>query len=164
MYIVILRHGNNINDKLTVLGKKQIKMISSQLKKYNFSKIFCSPKTRCVQSAQIIAKKLNLSYEACDELTERFQLGHRPQNKEEKLWWDNYLNLNFSDSKFEVCNQFYERNKNFFDYLLKNYKENVLIVAHSATAYAFANYFYGNQQDSLKRISIPEAGFVEFEI
>lgn len=163
MNIVLLRHGNENNDRLTNIGKKQIKNIIKQIEKFDFEKIYVSPKNRCIQTAKIISKKLNIGYEIKQELTERFQLGHTPQNQNEQLWWDNYMNYNFENSNLETCKQFYNRNKKVFDYIIKHHKKNILIIAHSATSYALLNYIKGFK-DYLTHTEMSEGSYVAFEI
>ena len=54
-----MRHGDYSKEKLTRLGKKQVKFSSEYLKKCNIDKIYSSPTTRCIQSSEIVSKVLN---------------------------------------------------------------------------------------------------------
>lgn len=145
MRIVIVRHGKYKNENLTHEGKCQIKLVSKQLEKFCFEKVFCSPLKRCTESAKIICKHLSLDYEIKEELTERWQLGHKPTNKEEQLWWDNYLNPNVETKMPKDCKTFKNRTWKVFDEIIKTYQKDVLIVAHSATTYALLNYMLKNE-------------------
>ncbi len=165
MKIVLLRHGESKNDKLTKLGKKQVKLVLNQLKSYDFKKILCSPQTRCIETAKIVSKHLKQSFQIEDNLKERWQLEHSPVTKEEELWWNNYLNYNFSTTLKESCKDYLDRNFKVFNFLKQNFCENdsVLIVAHSATSYALLNYVVG-VKNPIYWTKIGNANFMVFEI
>ena len=164
MRIVIARHGHAINDKLTKLGKKQAKLLACNLLEFDFDKIICSPKHRCTQTAKIINKKLKLKIEIDENLKDRWQLGKVPQTKEEKVWWNNYMNKDFKSSLPDDLSTFINRNSLAFDKAINenNKQKDILIVAHSATTYAFLNYYLKCKNPIWQKIS--NASFVCFEI
>ena len=65
MKICFVRHGDNINDKLTKLGKLQAKIVCNDLNYENIAKIYVSPKRRTVDTAKIIAKLLQTALKFC---------------------------------------------------------------------------------------------------
>ena len=158
MRIVLVRHGKAKNDRLTSLGKHQVKILIKQLKKFNFNQVICSSKQRCVQTAQIISKSLNLPLIKEQRLEERYQLEHLPQTTEEHLWWDNYLNIEFSSTLPDDCASFLKRNFEVFnEQIEQSNNKDVLIIAHSATSYALLNYI-----TKQKTVSWQEIGFANY--
>lgn len=145
MKIILIRHGQAYNDKLTSLGKKQIKLLKKQLKGYNFQKIYSSPTGRCLQSARILAGKKEVI--VCEGLDERFQLAHRPTNAEEQEWWDNYMTPQFFSSVGECYSDFLKRSYRVFDEIIKSESgHDAVVLAHSATSYALYSYLAGSDK------------------
>ena len=147
--IFFVRHGDASDDKLTKLGKKQAKEITKQLNYENIKKIYCSPLKRCLETAKIISKKLNLEIEIINDLKERNKINN-PKNNIEKEVNENYLNYNYINTKYDTCNAFINRSFDAFDKILENHKnrnENILIIAHSSTIYALNAYITGIPSD-----------------
>ncbi len=123
MKLILFRHGEHKNDVLTKTGKRNVKAMAQQLKEFNISKIYVSSTNRCMETGKIIAKTLNIKdFVIKDDLRERFQLHHLPQNEAEQLWWDNYLNLEYTEPKNkkvgETCGEFVKRTIKFLKKLL----------------------------------------------
>ena len=61
MKLIFVRHGENDLNKgtLTRTGVKQIKAAAKYLKNEKVDAIFCSPKTRAIQTANILKQYLN---------------------------------------------------------------------------------------------------------
>lgn len=143
--IFFLRHGEANNDKLTSIGKKQAKKIVKQLDYENIAKIYCSPLDRCKQTADIIAKKLNLDVEIINDLKERTKI-LSPVNEQEKEVNENYLNYNYKNPNYDTCFDHINRNFKAFNQIIDNHidnDENILIIAHSSTIYALNAYICG---------------------
>ena len=153
MKICFVRHGDNINDKLTKLGKLQAKIVCNDLSYENICKIYVSPKQRTLDTAKIIAKHLKINdIEICDEITERQQL--RDLNAEDPeiiKYNENYLTYTFSNIFPEGCKEFVDRIFKFLDRIIETHKgnnENILIVGHSSMAYVLNAYFTGLPKDN----------------
>jgi len=69
------RYGGDYNDNLTDLGKEQGEKLAQKLIGLGIEKIFCSPRVRAKEIAEIINKKLNCNIEVIDGLKERNQYG-----------------------------------------------------------------------------------------
>ena len=93
--IIFVRHGRDKNDKLTRLGIRQAKMAVKELEYENIDKVFCSPKGRTLQTANIIAKRLKINQVSIDErIVEREKIGEKVDEKTKQLYDANYLNPN----------------------------------------------------------------------
>lgn len=147
MILMLIRHAEQENDKLTKLGKLQCKLALKDGEKVKFSKIYCSPANRCVETAKFFEKAYKIPVEICPELKERELLKNaNPQTKTEKDWYKNYLNPEFSSKNPEGCYEYLKRSFSLFDKLVKVHKpknENVIIVAHSGTLYALSAFVHG---------------------
>ncbi len=168
MRIILFRHGERVGDKLTRLGKIHVKLASNQIKEFNIVHVYCSPMNRCLETANILKKYANLpEYEVRNELTERWQLGHTPINEDEKLWWQNYMNYDFPHSNVgENCREYIERNSKIFNEIKNRFNKNddILIVAHTATAYALLSFAENKQSGEIKWVKIGNANYLSIEI
>ena len=167
MRIILFRHGERQGDNLTKVGKRNVKVMSKQLKEFHFKALYCSPATRCMQTTQILLKKLNLpDLQVREGLDERWQLKHAPTSKEEQAWWDNYMNLDYRSSTFETCHDFVTRNAKVFDEIKENFddEDDILIVAHTATAYALLAYITKKSNGVIDWIKIGNCNYLTFEL
>ncbi len=168
MKIILFRHGERIGDKLTSLGKKHVKISAQQLKNFNIKYIFSSPMNRCIETANIIKKTLNFNnFEVRNELTERWQLGHTPNTEEENIWWENYMNCDPPHSVVgENCHEFIERNYKIFNEIKTRFssEDDILIVAHTATAYALVSYLDNKKPGTINWLQIGNANYLAIEI
>lgn len=142
--IIFVRHGRDKNDKLTRLGIKQAKMAVKELEYENIDKVFCSPKGRTLQTANIIAKRLKINQVSIDErIVEREKIGEKVDEKTKQLYDANYLNPNFSHKNPEGCKEYYDRIVEFLNDILQkaNKDETILIVGHSSMCYVMNAYF-----------------------
>lgn len=168
MIILFIRHAEAKNDKLTKLGKKQAKLLGEQDEDFKFSKIYCSPTKRCLDTAKAYNKFRKVPLEIDKRLSEREQLEHVPQTKEEQVWYDNYLNPKFSCGEPEGCKEFLERVYEFlgeriFEHYQKN--ENIVVVSHSGLYYAFLSYFSkAKKGDNINWYKLGNASKVYFEV
>ena len=140
--IIFVRHGRNNGDKLTRLGKRQAKIAAYELDYENIEKIYCSPKFRARQTANILARRLRIKDVEVDErIVEREKISG--DNEEAELFNQNYLNPNFSHQKPEGCKEYYDRVVSFLDDMIKKCKgdETILIVGHSSMSYVMNAYF-----------------------
>ena len=150
MLIYLIRHGEAIDDKLTRIGKRQIKYACEYLKGCNIKKIYCSPYNRCIQTADIISKKLNIKYEIEQALKERNLLQNINKNYENSEWYQNYLNPNYSNKELEGGKDYLKRTYKFLKTLKKKKEQdNILLVAHSCTSYAINNCFFNSNSNNM---------------
>ena len=114
-----------------------------------------------------MGEKYCLEIEILKDVKDRELLNHVPENQDEKIWYDNYLNRTFSHKKPEGCKEFLERNFHEFDNIINAHKErneNVILVAHSCTFYALQEYFNHSQEDEIKYYRLSNCSKVYFEI
>lgn len=104
--------------------------------------------------------------EVREELTERMQLGHAPTSKKEQEWWDHYMDLDYRSSNFETCFDFVARNAKVFDEIKENFddEDDILIVAHTATAYALLAYITKKSNGVIDWIKIGNCNYLTFEL
>lgn len=145
MKIMLVRHGQGNEKGLTRLGKKQAKNVVSDLEYENITQIYSSPVPRALQTAQIIAKKLNLPIVVDERLSERQKLSPNMTEEDQMLYNENYLNPDFSMKNPEGCKEYVKRIYSFLDEKIKNStsEDNILIVGHSSMSYILASYFFG---------------------
>ena len=149
--LIFIRHGDtNLNTgKLTLRGARQIKEAAKYISNEKISAIFCSPRTRALQSANIINNKLNVPLFIIKELNERQTLN----DAERVLYWDdfdkNYLNYDYENENFETCKNFIDRCFVGLEKIINKCEENstVLLCAHSSTLYAINTYLTGIPKD-----------------
>ena len=169
MIILFVRHADDIDNKITKLGKKQCEVMVDYEEEFAFAKIYSSPAKRCVDTAKPLSKKFNLDIEILDELNERDQLNNKtPQTKEEKMWYDNYMNPSYSCAKPEGCKEYLDRNFSAFNKIINNHidkNENAIIVAHSGTFYILSAFINGyDKNKDLKWSRVGNCAKIYFEI
>ena len=151
MEIYIVRHGQtdwNIQDKLqghtniplNKVGIEQAHITKQTLSNITFSKIYCSPLERCMQTAEIINKN-NLPIIIDDTLIERSfgdLEGCTGHNIEDFLIFEKNLNA----SNVEPIQSFFARIHSFLTDIINNSTdEKVLIVTHGGVGIAVDCYF-----------------------
>ena len=169
MIIMFVRHADAVNDEITDLGYKELEILKEYKENLKFSKVYTSSANRCRVTADCLVKKLDLPLEVCFNLKERELLREdEPKNAEERDWYDNYLNPNFSSKNPEGCKDFLERNFEVFDKIVKSHKdknENIIIVAHSGTLYVLLAYIYGyNKNNNLPWRRVGNCSRIYFEV
>lgn len=169
MIIMFVRHADAENDKLTEFGKRQCEHLYEYKEEFVFSKIYSSPAKRCVDTAKVLSLKFNIEVVVDDMLKEREQLKSGvPKTKNEKLWYDNYLNPNFESKNPEGCKNYLERIFNVLNKIIKKHiakNENVAIVAHSVTNYAISAFVNGLKKDEdIKWIRVGNCSQIYYEI
>ncbi len=167
MIIMFVRHAEAKDNVLTELGRKQCEIMCEQEEQYKFSKIYCSSIERCKDTAEYLKNKYKLDVEYLDNLRDREVLDSTPQNKDEKEWYDNYLNKNYSHTNPEGCKEFLQRNFKVFDNILNLHKsksENVILVAHSCTFYALQEYINASRNEMVNYYRLSNCSRIYFEI
>lgn len=164
MRIYLMRHGDYSKEKLTRLGKKQVKFSSEYLKKCNIGKIYSSPTTRCIQSSEIVSKVLNKQFEVRRELNERSKIASLRDNDKEE-WFKNYLNMNYSCKNIGGSKEFFDRVKSLINEVISNSNkdENILFVGHSSISYAMAAYFF-KEKEWVTWMAMGNASIICFEV
>lgn len=69
------RYGGDYDDHLTAEGKKQAHQLADKLKNSGIEFIFCSPKIRAQETAEIISKKIGCKIETVNDIRERNMYG-----------------------------------------------------------------------------------------
>ena len=142
----LFRKFNGVTDTyLNQTGIAQSKLQADNLSSVSFDVCFCSPQTRARQTCEIIYKgpivfddrlvEINCGeFEGKDETADMM-----------KLFWQATMN---GDKGTEKSKDFIERNCDFCDMIMEDYKnKNVLIVTHSANARVINYYFNGKPRD-----------------
>ena len=166
MKIIFVRHGEAKNDKLTHWGKKQARNIVRELFYENISKIYSSPLERAIQTASIIAKKLDIKNIIIDKRISEREQKNETMSKEEIIEFDNnYLNSTFSRKDPEGCKEYLKRIHSFLNDVKKQNKKDscVLVVGHSSMTYAMGAYFIGLKKDKVAWIRIGNCNKICFE-
>lgn len=167
MILMFVRHGESVNDELTEFGKKQCEFMVMGEEDYKFSKLYCSVANRCKQTASYLSEKYSLEPEYISGVKDREMLKTEPKNEDEKEWYDNYLNKNYSHKNPEGCKEFLERNFKEFDRIINNHKssnENVILVAHSCTFYALREYLNKSDSEEINYCRLSNCSKIYFEI
>lgn len=146
MKLIYVRHGEVSipNGPLSEKGIKQAEGTVDYIAPENPVKIYCSPQLRAKQTADIIAKGLNLEVEVLEELNERIQVG--PDSQDFEVVENNYFNYDYQNDRVQTCRDFIEKNFKGFYKIMENHKEkneSVIVVAHSSTLYALATFVNG---------------------
>ena len=112
MRIIFVRHGdtNLKTGTLSKTGVRQIKQSAKYLKNEKIDAIFCSPKTRAVQTANILKNQLKAEVYIEKNLNERQILTPSQRTLYATEFDENYLNYNFQSPNFETCKDFIDRN------------------------------------------------------
>ncbi|MBR3885647.1 MAG: histidine phosphatase family protein [Clostridia bacterium] len=167
MILMFVRHGESVDNELTEFGRKQCELMVMSKDNYNFSKIYCSIMNRCKQTAEYFSKKYNLEVEYVSSLKDREMLSNEPKTDDEKEWYDNYLNKNYSHKNPEGCKEFLQRNFREFDRIINAHKdknENVILVAHSCTFYALQEYLNSSKGENINYCRLSNCSKIYFEI
>ena len=167
MIIMFVRHAEAVDNKLTELGIKQCKLMCEHVEAYDFSKIYCSTINRCKETAKYFKDKYKIDIEYFDKIKDREMLNKTPETEDEKEWYKNYLNKNYSHKNPEGCKEFLQRNFEVFDEIISRHKkknENIILVAHSCTFYAFQEYINSSKGDELNYSRLSNCAKVYFEI
>lgn len=69
------RYGGDFDDHLSENGKKQSEELGQSLKDRGMQIIYCSPKIRAIESAEIVNKVLNVKLEIVEDMRERNNYG-----------------------------------------------------------------------------------------
>lgn len=167
--LIYIRHGDtNVNTgKLTMRGAKQIKDALKYLKDEKISAIFCSPRTRTLQTANIINNKFNVPLFIIKELNERQIL-----NSAERLLYgddfnNNYLDYSYENDKFETCKDFIDRCIVGLEKILAKAEKNstILLCAHSSTLYAINAFLNGIPKDNqIKWLQCSNGTVIKFHL
>ena len=147
MKIIFIRHGetNLKTGKLTMNGVRQIKMALKYIKNEKIDAIYCSPRTRALQTANILNQKLNLPLFIVKEINERQLLTPSQKLLYEQEFNDNYLNYSFQTEKYETCRDFIDRTFEGLKKIisLSQKDDTVIVAAHSSTLYALNAFVNG---------------------
>lgn len=150
--LIFIRHGecNYKTGKLTLRGSMQIKGALRYIKNEKINAIFCSPRTRTLQTANILNAKLNAPLFILKELNERQVLTPAEEFLHKEEHDKNYLNYNYENDKFETCKDFIDRCLIGLNKIIESSENNstVLICAHSSTLYAINVFINGLPKDN----------------
>lgn len=164
----LLRHGQKENvpfdPPLTAAGRKQAKKVAESLRIISFKAIFASPKTRTMQTAQIIAHTLNIEIINDERLRERLEW-----DKSESFdafidrWNETDLDRSLTPKDGKSSHENGKQLKYFLDEISKNYNEsNVLIVTHGGTLGDLLRELFS--EDNIPHVAEPKIGARYIEI
>lgn len=168
MIVKFVRHAEAKKDKITKIGHQELKLVKKQRETFSFAKVYSSPLNRCVRTARVFQNKYKIELEILEGLKDRELLKTKqPQNEDEQMWYDNYLNPMFSHESPEGCKEYLARNFLQFKKIIDTHidkNENVIIVAHSGTFYAlnaYINGIYKNKNINWYRIGTCDSVYFE---
>ena len=167
MKLVFVRHGNDKKGKLTLLGKKQAKMVCHELVYEYIKKIYVSPMERTFKTAKIIQNKLGIKDIIIDgRLSEREPISLNLSRSIFDELNDNYLNPSHSNKSPEGCKEYVERIFSFLDEIKNTNKDiAVLVVGHSSMLYVILAYIYGyNKGNQLNWARLGNCSKICFEL
>jgi len=147
MKLIFIRHGesNLKTGKLTRKGRKEAKWAYEYIKNEKVSAVFCSPRTRTLETANIVNKKFNAPLFIIKELNERQILSPSEKLLYKEDYENNYLNYDYENENFETCKDFIDRcfigMKKIIDKSDSN--STIILCAHSSTLYALNAFLNG---------------------
>lgn len=167
--LIFIRHGecNYNTGKLTLRGSMQIKGAIKYLSNEKIDAIYCSPRTRTLQTANIINSKINVPLFIIKELNERQALTVAEKFLYKEEYDNNYLNYNYDNEKFETCKDFIDRCIIGLNKIISNAKNNstILICAHSSTLYGINAFINGIPKDNqIKWLQCSNGAVIKFNI
>lgn len=135
--------------RLVELGKTQANNVKHEFKDIEFDVIYCSPSTRCIETANILFENKDIILH--DLLLE--PQGHHLCNKRSShdvLKHDcviNNYNFDHIDKDYsfiiETDDDIIDRVNKFYDIIVNNTHENIMVVAH----YTIIHYFFKHKMD-----------------
>lgn len=135
----LVRHGLKeaipLDPPLTPIGIKQAEVTAHYLKDISFEAVYCSPKLRTRQTAEIIAKPHSLSIHTDKRLIERLEWEMDKTFDEYIAEWNKTdIDRSYKPRKGMSSKANGERMKNLLDELADSYNNgNILIVTHGGT-------------------------------
>ena len=158
--------GRHIESHLTVDGKNQVKDTAKYLKKMDIDKVFASPVTRTVETADIISKELALDYQIDERLYE-IELGKLVgMNYEDIINKHGNLFLKFYRENDETLYNYgvesfaevKKRIQNLLDEMVERYPdENLLFVTHLDPIKAVISLLLDLKPEALFKLHIRNA-------
>lgn len=167
MLVYFVRHGESVEGSqnkhqgpdtpLSVLGKKQVKLLGQRLKNIDIDLVYTSPFTRAEETAKIINKTLKVKMQYMETVHEI----KRPSRTEGKSFeseevmrirqmaFDNKHDPDWTYEDSESARHLWQRAGQTIDHLLKNHTDdNILIVSHGTFIRAFiARALFGSSLD-----------------
>jgi len=182
MKIFFMRHGETdynkkmimqgaLDTELNDIGKSQAKIASEEVSKLNIDIIICSPQKRALETAKIIAKKINKEVEVIvDERLRERSFGELEGVKIEDLLKENPLflkKISTDDECFIEGVESLEEVKSRIDSVLKfiknNYDNNrILIISHGAVLRILGNLIDVNEQENF--VKLDNCQIVSYEL
>ena len=155
--IYFVRHGqtewNNIGRiqghidiELNKQGIEQALIVKEKLKDVKFDKVFSSPLTRAIQTAQIICDNEVIVDE---RLKERYNGELEGKFKDEIKVYPDFNDPNETRYGIESITSFRNRIKDFIDEMVTKYKgQNILVATHAGICIYVRCYFEGEPKDN----------------
>ena len=176
MKIVILRHGETEwNSRNLVLGRTDIPLnekgrqqadeVGKRLQSMNFDKIFSSPLSRAVETADIVSKhqKNNCSRviskcltEQCFGIFEGVNRSLLDYQSEKRQYFKRYEK---GESYLDVAARVYP----FIENILNTETGNILLVTHNGICRIIVNYFMGMGNEEFVTFRLGNCEFKTFE-
>ena len=175
---IFIRHGqadNNVNrilvgrhieSHLTHEGKGQVKDTANHLKKMNIHKVYASPVTRAIETADIVCQELGLEYQIDERLYE-IELGKLVgMNYEDIINKHGNLFLKFYRENDEILYNYgvesfaevKKRIQNLLDEMVEKYPdENLLFVTHLDPIKAVISLLLDLKPEALFKLHIRNA-------
>lgn len=166
--------GRNIESHLTELGREQVKQSCHFLKDIKINKIYSSPVIRTVETSEIVAQYLGMSFELDERLFE-IELGKLVGMYYEdvlsthgdlfaKFYSDNDGENSLLEFEVESFGSVRERIRNMLQEMIKKHvNENILLVSHLDPIKAAISIVMNIKPSSVYGIQVPNAAINVFK-
>lgn len=147
---------------LNQTGIAQAELQAENLRNVSFDACFCSPQTRARQTCEIIYKGPIVRDDRLAEMNCGEFEGTQETADALELFWQA---IKSGDKGTESSKDFAERNCDFCDMIMEDYKgKNVLVVTHSANARVINYYFNGKPEHyDFSKSVVTNGGLLTFE-
>lgn len=168
MKLYFVRHGESeanllhefsnrgVKHPLTAAGREQARQLASRLKDIEVTHIFASPILRAVQTAEIVADELGLSYQVVDALRE-YDVGIL-EGRSDAASWQRYYEINDAwlvrhewDARIEQGESFLDIRQRFVPFIEQIIrgegplaKSSIVLVGHGGTYRCMLPLVLGN--------------------
>jgi broad specificity phosphatase PhoE len=158
------RYGCDYDDYLTEEGKEQSRLLAEKLQSSGIEVLFCSPKIRAQETAEIVSKEIGCRVEIIHDVRERNMYGiltgmvKSQARKRHPEHVEALKNHHHSIPESESYEHFSERITNALDAITKQPYQTIAILSHGGPI-----SFIFREILKLGDVRIEDCGFIELE-